>query len=106
MLKCQTCDKPATHHVTELVAGEPVEYHVWETDLRDLEHLPPGGRLPDLGTGFGAFLNDPALCEALRDPAVMQETAAHLLPALCLALLHQKPEVRISAVFHLMRLGT
>jgi hypothetical protein len=104
-MKCQTCDQPATHHITEIVAGKPVEYHLCETHLNTLEHLPDAPRRVELGTKFGTFWNDPMLCRALHDPAVTQEMAAHLLPALCLALLHQKPEVRIAAVFYFVLLG-
>jgi hypothetical protein len=51
------------------------------------------------------FWKDPKLRGVLGDPVVRQEMAAHLLPALCLALLHEKPEVRIAAVVHLLQLG-
>jgi HEAT repeat protein len=49
--------------------------------------------------------DDPKLCEALRDLPTRQQLAAHLLPALCLALLDPSPEVRILAAFRLMQLG-
>jgi hypothetical protein len=105
MLKCQTCDQPATHHVTEMVAGEPREYHLCEKHVQDLENLPPPPKSLGPGTGFQRFWNDSKLGEILQDPAVRQEIAAHVLPALGLGLLNQKPEVRVAAVFDLMRLG-
>jgi hypothetical protein len=104
-MKCQECGQPATNHVTEIVAGEFVEYHVCDTHLGNLEALKPAP-LPDRRrTGFEAFLEDSRLQAAIMDPAVRQELAAHLLPPLCLALLHQKPEVRIAASFGLMQFG-
>jgi len=106
MLKCQSCGQPATQHVTEIVAGKPVEYHVCETHVRDLDSLQPAPKPDRSVRGFSAFWDDAKLREALHDPAVRQEMAAHALPALCLALLHQKPEVRIAAACHLMKLGS
>jgi hypothetical protein len=104
-MKCQECDQPATHHVTEIVAGEPVEYHVCDSHLDQLDTLKPGSLPGKPATGFGTFFADPDLRQALEDPAVRQRIAAHMLPALCLALLDQKAEVRIAAAFHLMLLG-
>jgi hypothetical protein len=103
MLNCQTCDQPATHHVTEIIAGKPVEYHLCQTHLQDLEHLAPA---PNPGTPFQALRSDPAVGEALSDPAIWQEMAAHLLPALCLALLHEKPAMRIAAIYRLIQFGS
>jgi len=56
-------------------------------------------------TGFGAFWDAAAIRGALEDPVVRQQLAAHLLPALCLALLDERPEVRIAAAFNIMRIG-
>jgi hypothetical protein len=106
MLKCQSCDQPATHHVTEIVAGQPVEYHVCKTHLPDLDRLPSFSRPNKYIESFGPFWEDPKLRDALRDPTALQEMAAHVLPALCLALLHPRPEVRITAAFRLMQFGS
>jgi protein-arginine kinase activator protein McsA len=38
-MKCQACDEQATHHVTDLVDGEPVEYHICEKHLENLNSL-------------------------------------------------------------------
>jgi hypothetical protein len=111
MLKCQACDQPATHHITEMVAGEPCgfcEYHLCEDHYLEWEHLPerrpPERKSCRPDTPFQKLVNDSKLREALHDPVVRQEMAAHLLPPLCLALLHEKPEVRTAAVFHIMQL--
>jgi hypothetical protein len=106
-MKCQSCDKAATHHVTEIVGGRAAEYHVCEAHLKDLE----GATLPPVEprgpiSGCAAFLCDSELHQALRDPTARQKVAAHLLPALCLALLDDNPEVKVAATFHLMRLGS
>jgi hypothetical protein len=105
MLKCQSCGQQGTHHVTEIVAGKAVEYHVCETHVHDLASLPPGSNPCNPMTGIQPFWDDPELREALCDPAACQGMAAHLLPALCLALLHQALGVRIVAAYTLMRLG-
>ncbi len=104
-MKCQACDKPATHHVTELVANQPVEFHVCEAHLQDLESLGPYARPTKPDAGFASFVDAPELRAALRDPGVRKKMAAHLLPALCLALLDEQPEVRVAAAFRLMLLG-
>jgi hypothetical protein len=106
MIKCQECAQSATNHVTEIVAGKPVEYHLCDVHIKDLDTLEP--RLPPAKppTGLSAFSDDRELWAAVCDQAVRQEMAAHVLPALCLALLHEKPEVRIAAVYRLMRLGS
>ena len=51
------------------------------------------------------FLTDPQLRAAVFDEAARQRLAAHLLPALCLALLDQSPEVRVAAAYQLMCFG-
>jgi hypothetical protein len=89
-----------------MVAGEAREYHVCEKHLQDLEHLAPAPKSRQPGTPFEKICNDSDLRKVLHDPEVRQELAPHLLPALCLALLHQKPEVRMAAIFRLMRLGS
>ena len=38
-MKCQTCDKNATVHVSELDGAIPVEYHVCEEHACDLSKL-------------------------------------------------------------------
>jgi HEAT repeat protein len=70
-----------------------------------LEKLEPAGRSNNPATGFSAFMEDPELCELLRDQEARQKVAAGLLPPLCLALLDQKPAVRVAAAFRLMALG-
>jgi HEAT repeat protein len=104
-MKCQACNEIATHHVTEIVAGQPVEYHVCEAHIQDLETLAPDAWQKKRAQGPAAFLDDSALGKALRDRAIRQKMAAYLLPALCLALLDEKPEVRIVAAFRLCALG-
>src|SRR5262249_52028610 len=104
-MKCQACDKAATLHVTDVVAGQPVEYHVCDDHVQDLDNLKPTDQPKSLAAGPMAFWEDPQLSEALRDPVAQQKMAAYLLPALCLALLDEKPEVRIAAAFRLMMLG-
>jgi HEAT repeats len=105
MIKCQKCAQPATNHITELVAGRTVEYHLCEVHLKDLDTLVSKFPPAKPTTGFFGFGEDRELREALGDPAVRQEMAAYVLPALCLALLHEKPEVRIAAAYRLMQLG-
>jgi hypothetical protein len=105
-MKCQACDQPATCHVTEIVDGQPTAYHVCEAHAKDLDALKPA--LPGAGrepVGIFAFLQDPGLSQALQDPVARQRLAAHLLPALCLALLDANPAVRVAAIFRLMPLG-
>jgi hypothetical protein len=104
-MKCQACDQPATHHVTDIVAGQATDYHVCAAHLQDLDALEAyPGRDPH-GSGFAAICCDPDLGPIVRDSAVRQELAAHVLPALCLALLSPKPEVRVAAAFLLMQFG-
>jgi hypothetical protein len=98
---CQACSKSAICHVTEIVAGKPVEYHVCEEHLQELEELKPA-RIAEPRSG-GIW--DRVFRDAASDSAARQKLAAFLLPALCLALLDEKPEVRILAVFRLMLLG-
>jgi hypothetical protein len=97
-MKCQQCTKAATAHITELVNGAPVEYHVCEDHLAVLETLPgqpPRRPLPEVAD---------SLCRAWANPVARQKMAAHLLPALCLALLNEQVEVRILACFWLTEL--
>jgi hypothetical protein len=97
-MKCQSCDEPATLHVTEIVHGEAVEYHVCEAHLGDL---------PSDKQAAGKGVAEPGadIHAAFQDPDARQKVAAFLLPALCLALLDEKPEVRIVAVYRIMMLG-
>jgi len=104
-MKCQECGEPATHHVTEIVAGKPVEFHVCDKHLQELDTIEPFSHPNQHATGFMAFYQDPQLQEALREPIARQELAAHVLPALCLALLSERPEVRIVSAFRLFLLG-
>jgi HEAT repeat protein len=104
-MKCQACDQTATHHVTEIAAGEPVEFHVCDEHLQSLEDLKPSKVSHKAVNWFVTFLGDPEFRKALEDADARQKVAAHQLPALCLALLDEKPEVRITAVFRLTQLG-
>jgi hypothetical protein len=67
--------------------------------------LPKDAARKDVGANFAAFGRDPELRAAISDPAARQKLAAHLLPALCLALLDEQPEVRVAAVYRLFRFG-
>jgi HEAT repeat protein len=104
-MKCQACDGVATHHVTEIVQGKTVEYHVCDTHLKNVGELEPYQWQRGMAKGLGAFLADPQLREAVRDATAREKVSAHQLPALCLALLDPKPEVRVAAAFQLLRLG-
>jgi hypothetical protein len=87
-----------------MVDGKAVEFHVCETHLAQLDHLKPA-RLPGLRGPYWEFYADSELRGAMVEPAAKQVMAAHLLPALCLAILDPKPEVRIAAAHELMKLG-
>jgi HEAT repeat protein len=54
---------------------------------------------------IGAFWVYPEVGKALRDAEAKEKFAAYLLPALCLALLDPKPEVKIISACRLMELG-
>jgi hypothetical protein len=105
-MKCQACEEVATHHVTEIVGGKPVDYHVCGAHLKNLGDLEPPKRQHEKREGIGAFMTDPELLDALRDAAAREKVSAHQLPPLCLALLDPKPEVRVGASFQLMLLGS
>jgi len=105
-MKCQDCNETATHHVTDLIAGQPAEYHVCEAHLRELDKLTPILRREDKRKGIGAFWTDQQLRHALAMPLAREKLAAHLLPALCLALVDEQAEVRIIAAFRLMVLSS
>jgi hypothetical protein len=104
-MKCQACDKAATNHVTEIVAGDPVEYHVCDVHLQTLDSIGTTSQATAPDNGFGAFMRAPELVKALQDQETRQKLAAYLLPPLCLALLDPKPEARVMAAFLLMALG-
>jgi hypothetical protein len=55
-MKCQACDKAATHHVTEIAAGKPVAYHLCDVHLDTLDELAMTTRGSTQQTGFGALL--------------------------------------------------
>jgi hypothetical protein len=95
-MKCQQCTNPATMHITEIVDGAPVEYHLCEQHLAALETLQPSPLSPH-DTG--------GVLQAMSNPAARQKMAAHLLPALCLALLDEQADVRVLASFWLSQLG-
>jgi HEAT repeat protein len=104
-MKCQQCDKAATIHVTEIVADMPVDYHVCETHFQDLDSTKLSVGSAKQTTGPLSFWVDAKLRDALADPVAREKVAAYSLPALCLALLDDRPEVRVAAAFHLMSLG-
>jgi hypothetical protein len=104
-MKCELCDEAATTHVTEMVDGKPTEHHVCETHARHLNALPPPSIPEHAPTGEVAFLLDTALLDALRDQGAQEKLLAHLLPALCVALLDPTPEIRIAATFFLTRIA-
>jgi hypothetical protein len=99
------CPEDATHHVTEIVEGKAVEYHLCDLHLRDQAYLKPGECQPRPAEGFAGFMCDPLLREAIQAPAARQKVAAHQLPALCLALLDSVAEVRVAAAFQMMLFG-
>jgi len=103
-MKCQSCDNQATLHVTELVNSQPSEFHVCEAHLDDLDKLKAAMERQS-SNSLMAFLGNTGIGEALGDPEARKKVAAHLLPALCLALLDSKPKVKIIAIYHLMMLG-
>jgi hypothetical protein len=103
-MKCQSCDNQATLHVTELVNGQPTEIHVCEAHFDDLDKLKAAMERQSPNS-LMAFLGHPGIREAMGDPEARKKVVAHLLPALCLALLDSKPEVKVIAIYHLMMLG-
>lgn len=104
-MKCQSCTKTATHHVTEIVDGQLVEYHVCEAHLPELDKLKAAKEQQGPG-GPWLFWNHADIYQAMRDEEARKKLAAHLLPALCLALLDAKPELKILATFWLAMLGS
>jgi hypothetical protein len=104
-MKCQVCQEVATLHITDIVAGQPVEHHVCDRHLQDLGAGKPVEAVNRSVPGPLAFASDPQLGDALNDPVAREKVAAHLLPPLCLALLDEMPEVRILAAFRLMMFG-
>jgi hypothetical protein len=105
-MKCQRCDQPAAIHVTDVVDGHSVDFHVCEKHFHEVGSLPPATPPGNQTGGFGAFLNDARLREAMFDPTAREKVAAYLLPALCLALLDERPQVRVAAAFRLMACGS
>jgi hypothetical protein len=105
-MKCQACNKAATLHVTEVVSGEPVEYHVCEEHLPGLNTLKPASGMDRAAGVYTAFWEDAKLREVLKDSAAQQEVAVHILAALCISLRHEKPEVRIVTAYQLMEYGS
>jgi hypothetical protein len=91
--------------VTDIVAGEAVEYHVCDEHLQELDALKPAAGEKQPATGVEAFWKDPDIHRALRDPEAREKMAAYLLPPLCLGLVDPKPEVRICSAYGLMLYG-
>jgi len=56
-MKCQVCNETAVHHITDLAAGTPVEFHVCEAHFADLASLEPARAAND---------DEPAV-QAVRD---------------------------------------
>lgn len=104
-MKCQECCQAATNHVTEMVAGRAVEYHVCDAHLQALDTLKPATGGGGQGTGFVTLATDPEIQKVLVDREAREKMAAHLLPGLCLALLDPSVEVRIMAAWRLLLLG-
>jgi hypothetical protein len=101
-MKCQKCDNHASQHITEMVDGAPVEYHVCEehgNDLSSIKGLQPGT------SSLTSVFSDPDLRAALADQDARNKVSAWVLPSLCLALVDERAEVRIHAAFRLMSLG-
>ena len=97
-MKCQSCNDPATHHITEIVGGDWVEHHVCDNHVQELDALK--------GTkATGGYEPGPEFLQAHSDPVARQKLAAHLLPALCLALRDDLATVRALAAFWLGSLG-
>src|SRR5688500_6351202 len=96
---CEGCDSEATDHVTEVVGGKPTERHLCEIHATDAavarNRAVAKGRLE----AFRGFRQDPRLRTALDDRAAREKVTARLLPALCLALLDERPEVRVIAAY-------
>jgi hypothetical protein len=105
-MKCQVCSKAARVHVTDIVAGNPVEYHVCDAHVHELKTVESAFNTNRPLKTFVTFMEDPQLRQALQDPVARAEMAAHVLPALCLALLRPQAKVRIVAAFYLMYLGS
>lgn len=103
-MKCQSCDNQATLHVTEMVNGQPTGFHVCETHFDDLDKLKASIERQNPNS-LMALLGNPGIRGAIGDPEARKKVAAHLLPALCLALLNPKPEVKVIAIYHLIMLG-
>jgi hypothetical protein len=99
MHQCQVCANPATLHITEMVDGKPMEYHVCEKHAKTLGALEPAKDPQTKTAGYAEII------EALLNNVAHEKIVAHLLPALCLALLDQMPEVRIAAAFYLNLIG-
>ena len=72
-MKCQACDQPATCHVTDMVDGQAVEYHVCETHVHQVDKLQPaklpGASLRPLLTKPDAEWNRPAFTQVERGGA-------------------------------------
>jgi hypothetical protein len=78
-MKCQACEKTATLHVTEMVAGRPVEFHVCSAHLENV-----AGMAADEGpwrpeTGLSGFMDAPELRKVLFDPNVRQKVTTFLV---------------------------
>jgi HEAT repeat protein len=98
-MRCQACDDTATCHVTDLVGGKLVEYHVCARHAVDLGALQ--------GIEVQAPLTpDPEVLQAWADPIARQKIAAYMLPALCLAMMDESAKVRLLAAYSAAQLGS
>jgi hypothetical protein len=115
-MKCDLCSDTATHHVTERVSGKCIQRHRCEAHAD--ENPPPAerqGPVQQAGvpgepdgtpeTAISIIHSDPELQAARRDEVCEEKLTAFLLPAYCLALQDQRPEVRISAIIHISNLN-
>lgn len=96
-MKCQKCDKQVSQHITELVDGKPVEYHVCDEHAIDLTPGPPPKDVP-----LVRVLWDTELRMALEDKQALKQVAIEIFHCLCDALQDERPEVRIQAIFRMM----
>jgi protein-arginine kinase activator protein McsA len=73
-MKCQSCDNQATLHVTELVNGEPIGFHVCEAHFDDLDKLKAAMERQSPNS-LMAFLGNPGIREAMGDPEARKKVA-------------------------------
>lgn len=114
-MKCELCNDTATHHVTERVDGKYIQHHRCEAHAEGEPRPAESGPAQQSGTpkepdgspetAISIIHADPELQAANRDEECEEKLTAFLLPAYCLALQDQRPEVRISAIIHIANLN-